>query len=405
MSILLSTPEYDRTGKLTGMTPAEISDEAMEVLTSSSSLSEQARSLFDCLNSLAIETAEEMQYLSRFTKLPYLSQTVLSYILQANFHSGSIDHNLESIKKSFSILCLLSPPDETNDEYMRYINSSRNTEVESILDTPAEKKSHLKKEVFTKGRQDSLDDIITLAANLKVFGKFWFKISEDKYHMWPLVVTMIVEIADTISKPDFKHFFEKHRNTSNYIPHTIVVYMFNIFSLFVSTAKNPSAVRKFKIDGTIEYIKDIEVAMLMMTDLQNQLRLCTVTGSLHTLFAHPPTSFPIFCPNLAKTETLKRKTFDDKDNGPTPPKKEKQGGSVNNTTGKKLFMPKGMKGRYCSDYLDASRNCVHGNNCRWTHVVYPDGFEGDDAKLFEEYVNSTPGISFVKKNSSNGKVS
>ena len=68
-------------------------------------------------------------------------------------------------------------------------------------------------------------------------------------------------------------------------------------------------------------------------------------------------------------------------------------------------MPRGMKGRYCSDFLDTSRNCAHGDNCRYTHVVYPVGFEGDDAKLFEEYVNSTPGISFVKKNSSNGKVS
>ena len=237
MSILLSTPNYDRAGKLISMTPAHISDEAMEILTANASLSEQARSLSDSLTSLARDTAEEMQYLSRFTNLPYLSQTVLSYILQANYHSGPIDHSLESIKKSFSILCLLRPP-EDNEEYKKYINSSRNTEVECMLDTPAEKKGLQRKEVFMKGRQESLDDVITLAANIKVFGKFWFKVTEEVYHQQPLVITLMEEIANYISTQDFKHFYEKHHSSTQYIPHTIIVYMFNVFSMFVSTAKN-----------------------------------------------------------------------------------------------------------------------------------------------------------------------
>ena len=123
MAILLSTPNYDWCGKLTTMTLI------MEILTSSASLAEQARSLFDCLNSLAKDTAEEIQYFSRFNNIPYLSQTVLSYILQANYHSSSIHQSLELIKKSFSILCLLHLPDDTNDEYKKDINASQNTEM------------------------------------------------------------------------------------------------------------------------------------------------------------------------------------------------------------------------------------------------------------------------------------
>ena len=60
MMIRLSTPNYDRSNKLTAMTPAQISNEAMEILTSSASLAEQTKSLFDGLSSLAKETAEEM---------------------------------------------------------------------------------------------------------------------------------------------------------------------------------------------------------------------------------------------------------------------------------------------------------------------------------------------------------
>ena len=62
-----------------------------------------------------------------------------------------------------------------------------------------------------------------------------------------------------------------------------------------------------------------------------------------------------------------------------------------------------MIGRYYSDFLEVNRTCAHGENCRFTHAVYPDGFEGNNAKIFEEYINSAYGLSFVKKNSSEKK--
>ena len=167
------------------------------------------------------------------------------------------------------------------------------------MEHPSEKKAGLRKEVFLKGNQESIEDIITLAANLRVFGRFWTSKDNNCFHQQPLVITMMEEVAEFVSSPEFHHFFAKHKKTSNYIVHTIIVYMFNIFSLFVGTAQNPQTVRKFKVEGTIEDLQDIEMASLMIQDLLNQLRLCTVTGSLHTLFAHPPTSFPTFCPRLA----------------------------------------------------------------------------------------------------------
>ena len=141
--------------------------------------------------------------MSRFAKIPFLSQTVLTYIIQANFNTGSIDHCMESLKKYFSILCLLHPPEDDNDEYTKYIHSSRNPEVESLLEHPSEKKSCLRKEVFLKGKQDFIEDIVTLAANLRVFGRFWTKKDENNFHQQPLVITMIEEIAEFISSPDF----------------------------------------------------------------------------------------------------------------------------------------------------------------------------------------------------------
>ena len=72
-----------------------------------------------------------------------MSQTVLTYFLQGYHHLHAIDQNAESIKKSFNVLVLLNPPDR--EEYTKYINASRNNEVESILDHPSDKRSTLKK--------------------------------------------------------------------------------------------------------------------------------------------------------------------------------------------------------------------------------------------------------------------
>ena len=59
-----------------------------------------------------------------------------------------------------------------------------------------------------------------------------------------------------------------------------------------------------------------------------------------------------------------------------------------------------MEERYCADFLDVNLTCLHGDNCKFLHAVFPTGFKGDDASKFEEYVNKTPGLSLVKKTNS-----
>ena len=58
---------------------------------------------------------------------------------------------MESLKKSFSVLALLAPPANSTDEYNGYINSSKNIEVDRMLDQPNEKRASIRKEVFING--------------------------------------------------------------------------------------------------------------------------------------------------------------------------------------------------------------------------------------------------------------
>ena len=88
-----------------------------------------------------------------------------------------------------------------------------------------------------KGQQETKEDVITLAANLQLFARFWIKVNENIYEQEPLVVTMAGEVADFVSSPNFANFYNKHKSTTKYLARMIIIYMFNIFSLFVSTAK------------------------------------------------------------------------------------------------------------------------------------------------------------------------
>ena len=47
---------------------------------------------------------------------------------------------MESLEKSLNALTLLAPPYNSNDDYSGYVNSSKNVEVEILLDQPAEKR-------------------------------------------------------------------------------------------------------------------------------------------------------------------------------------------------------------------------------------------------------------------------
>ena len=292
MAILFSSPTFDRNGDISHLVPAQLSDEISEILTSASSSSEQARLFADGIEVLAEDISKERSYLSRAAKFPFLSSTVLKYCLQAHYHSGAIDSNMDSLKKSFNILALLSPPLESVDEYRSYINSSKNIEVDDLLEQQSEKRASIKKDIFIKGKQETMEDVLAFIANIIVFVRFWVKMDLNKGDQQPLLVQLFMELSDFLSSSEFVQFNEKFKATKIYMPHTLITYIFNIFSIFIKMAKNPHVVCKFKIENTID-AKEVKIAKMMHENLMDQLNLCTVTSSTQNLFAECTSSTKI----------------------------------------------------------------------------------------------------------------
>ena len=125
-SLLFSISEFDRNGTILSLSPGEISVEALDILSSLTSTSEQARCLHDSFAILADDVSKEKDYVSNAAESLFVSQTSYTYMIQCYYHTGPIDKSGDSIKKTFNFLNLLPPPKMHDDEYDRHINSSRN---------------------------------------------------------------------------------------------------------------------------------------------------------------------------------------------------------------------------------------------------------------------------------------
>ena len=196
LQILFAKPNYNRNGELLSLVPAIVSDDVQEILESTTKISEQSRMVSDNIQVLAEDISKERNYLSRSSEFPFLSSTLNTYALQAHYHGGALDSNNESLKKSFSILALLPPPRNENEEYSGYVNSSKNNEVDRMLDQPEDKRTVMRKDVFIKGKQNTINDVLTFISNIIVFARFWVKIDKDDMNEMPYIIQMLIEIAD-----------------------------------------------------------------------------------------------------------------------------------------------------------------------------------------------------------------
>ena len=180
--------------------------------------------------------------------------------------------------------------------------------------------------------------------------------------------------------------------------HTLVGYIFNIFSTFIKLAKNPQIIRQLKVENLIDP-KEIKIGQMMFKTLLDQLQLCSATSSLQILFAQPTFSYNMFCSQTKKNDKKRQLADKDKNTG-YDNKKKSVSGSIINTTGTQILFPKGMEKRYCANFLDTNAFCKHERNCRFIHALFLSGFTEKDKELMIKHVKETKGLSFKDKNAS-----
>ena len=158
------------------------------------------------------------------------------------------------------------------------------------MDQPAEKRAGIRKEVFLRGRQKDLEDVICFIVNIIAMGRFWVKVNDEESLM---VLNCCMDIVDIISSAEYRSFDNKYKGSTKCVAHTLVVYIFNIFAVFVKAAKTQKVIQEFQVSNEIKF-RYLRIARVMKGNLMEQLNLCVVTSSRQVLFNCVPTTFKTF---------------------------------------------------------------------------------------------------------------
>ena len=104
-------------GSINKLALVEFIDEVREISGSVTNAAEQAQMVMENISSFVEAVSKEDECLARAARFPHLTQTLVTFVLKAHVHSGSIDGNIDSIRMSFTILTLLSPHTQGFKQY------------------------------------------------------------------------------------------------------------------------------------------------------------------------------------------------------------------------------------------------------------------------------------------------
>ena len=78
----------------------------------------------------------------------------------------------------------------------------------------------MRKDIFIKGKQDSIEDFIAFISNIITYTRFWLKMWEENHDDHPMVIEMFLKIADFLSSAEYCRFDEIFSQTAPHMyPH------------------------------------------------------------------------------------------------------------------------------------------------------------------------------------------
>lgn len=194
------------TDTISGHTEIALGNLSEQFLTS---LNSSGRSEGQCIFTNAFTTyrKERLQsdsYLDTSINFPHINRTLVSLLLTGDFRSSSLDKETEYLSQSISVLSFLPPPRTgENEDYRLYVQKSKDTNMEDVVEERPEKCSAYDKKIFTKGRQDSYQDAITTIANIVVYLEF---ISDNTQSSeTPASIVLLKGLGKMLVTPTFRN--------------------------------------------------------------------------------------------------------------------------------------------------------------------------------------------------------
>ena len=365
-----------------------ISEDFTEALEASS----KTESIFKfktALDTRLIEKTKSESYLDRNIELPNVSDTLVALILNCMFHKHLLDQNTDLLNKRVSVLNFLAKPEygQSKEEYKKFISRNNHSEMEGVVDEAVEKRSVKDKTVFTKGRQETLQDIITALANF-IF-VLEFLCNPDDLAETPGILSMLHKMARKITEPDFKEFYNHNKYEMPWIPYSILCHIQSIIKAHALAASDVHTLRYVESDG----VPDPRILSLANTQFEyiiNNYDLCISTNN-PGFFASKPIGYVSKrkADKEISNNAFQKRDRPNNDNGSSL----KKGWLT--TTGDIKFPELRHSKRPCLFFIIEGKSCrKRGSECAYEHKTYPRGFKKQDQATICKWVAETPHVQF-----------
>lgn len=125
----------------------------------------------------------------------------------------------------------------------------------------SEKSSGVKKDFYQKTVRDirRRPDFHLERDGVRLFLR---KMGIDNTKSYPFVLHLFVEVADVLSSAEYREFAGNILGGHEYMAHTLITYLFNIFYLFVKVVELPADIRYVKVCNELD-MKHVKMPIMI----------------------------------------------------------------------------------------------------------------------------------------------
>ena len=171
-------------------------------------------------------------------------------MLVGNFKLNLLTENVFSLKNEINILDFLPPPEQADTNYNAWLLARQKNEREfavqsSFLTHCAYRASPIKADIFTGGKQQTLEHVQTVIANFICVLHVIYITDDKDVTTRPLIINHILEILVASNKPPFLRWYNDNKARYPWIPHMLLIMVHNLIRNHAQLASSLTDQLKF----------------------------------------------------------------------------------------------------------------------------------------------------------------
>lgn len=228
-------------------------------------------------------------YFTRMIRLGIWNNCTVNLWVQDYLHDKPLDEAPHRLKQYISMLNFLAQSfNTTDDDLAKYLSASTREEMETLVGESTEKKAKIGLETYIGGLQERPEDVVTAMVNLEAHLAYMEDFDTDDDDGKPLLICMLIRIADIITSQKFMKFYDKHNGQYPWITHVLLTYVQMIFAEFATVARNNKYIHRVLCKDVIpasaydrvrEVFNDCVRDLTKAANLQSYLPFQTRPGS------------------------------------------------------------------------------------------------------------------------------